>query len=127
MMRSACVRSCSTHQARSSNAATSNSKLLNDGLDRKPVLALLCLYKAALHRFGFQQIRCFTFRFNFPPELDGHDDGGRLTILVGNDLDFGARHDFSVPLPDLNRPRPPPVRSTPKMETRPVLRILMSS
>lgn len=54
IMRSACARSCSTHQARSSNPATSNSKLLNGCLERETGLPLGRLQEAILHRFTLQ-------------------------------------------------------------------------
>src|SRR5260370_26098062 len=96
MMRSACVRSCSTHQARSSSAAASNSKLLNDCLEGYTLLALRGLQEATLHRFGLEQVCGFPLRFNLSPEFDWHDDCGRLTALIGDDLDLRICHNFSL-------------------------------
>src|ERR1035438_5691302 len=100
-MRSACVRSFSTHQARSSNAATSNSKLLNDVLERQTGLPSGCLQEAIFHCFALQQICSFPFRLDLPPELDGHDDCGRFAALAGDNLDLPVRHAFSL-LPTRN-------------------------
>jgi hypothetical protein len=82
IMRSACARSCSTHQARSSNAATSNSKLLNGCLEPEPGLPMRRLQQAILHGFALQQVRGFPLRLDLPPEFDGHDDCGRLAALA---------------------------------------------
>src|ERR1019366_1226545 len=97
MMRRACVRSCSTHQARSSNAAASNSKLLNDGLKRKTGLPLSRLQKAILHLGALQQVRGLALRLNLPPEFDWDDYGGRFPALAGDDLDLSVRHVLIVP------------------------------
>jgi hypothetical protein len=96
-IRSACARSCSIHQAKSSNAAESNSKLLNDSLERQPVPALRRGQQALLHRLRAKQICGFPLRGDLPPQLDGDDHSSRLPGLVGNDLDVGVLHDFSLP------------------------------
>ena len=99
MMRTACARSCSTHHARSSKAEESNSKLLNDSLERKPVLALGRRQQALLHRFRLQQICSFPLRGDLPPHFDGNEYSGRLPGFVGDDLDIHIRHNFSLPAP----------------------------
>lgn|SRR5665213_188979 len=51
----------STHQARSSNAATSNSKLINGVLERQTCPPPGCLHEAIFHRFAPEQICSFPF------------------------------------------------------------------
>jgi hypothetical protein len=97
--RRASARSCSTHQARSSKPAGSNSKLLNRRLEWDSFLASLRSQKALLHSSGPQEVCGFPLGFYLMPELDWHDDGCWLTTLVGNDLDFRARHNYKFTLP----------------------------
>src|SRR5438876_11889960 len=93
-MRRAIARSCSTHHARSSNAAASNSKFLNGCLEREPLLTLLRFEKTALHRVRLEEVRRFPLGFYLSPPRDGNDNGGRLAILVRNELDPSVRHQF---------------------------------
>jgi len=99
------VRSCSIHQAKSSKAEASNSKLLNDSLERKPGAALRRGQKTRFHGLRFQQVCSFPFRSNLPPQFDRHDDGGRFPSFIGDDLNVRIRHDFSLPQPILDNPR----------------------
>src|ERR1019366_1439224 len=92
MIRRACARSCSTHHARSSNAAASNSKLVNGFVQRDPLLAVLRFQEAALHGFRHQQVSCFPFRFDVAPNRDRHNHRSRLAALIGDVLDLSFRH-----------------------------------
>ena len=94
MIRRAWVRSFSTHQARSSKAATSNSKLVNDVLEGQTCLPAGCLQEAIFHGFALQQICGFSLRFDLPPEFDRDDDRGRFTALARNNLDLCVCHFF---------------------------------
>ena len=86
------LRTVLLHQARSSKPAGSNSKLLNRRLEWDSFPAFLGSQKARLHPFGPQEVRGFPLGFYLMPKLNRHDDGCWLTTLVGNDLDFRARH-----------------------------------
>ncbi len=86
--------------ARSSKAAESNSKLLNGRLEWDSILALLRSQQAVPHRLGPKQMCRFALGFDFVPEFDGHDDTGRLAILIGDDLKFPGRHKYSLHPPD---------------------------
>src|SRR5438876_4515568 len=97
-MRRAIARSCSTHHARSSNAAVSNSKFLNGCLERETLLTLLRFEKAALHRVRLEEIRRFPLGFDLAPQRNGHDNGGLLAVLVGDELDLRVGHQSSLPL-----------------------------
>lgn len=77
MILGACARFCSTHHARSSNAAASNSKLLNDRLDREPFVALLGLEQTPLHGVGLRQIGRLLLRFDLPQR-----ESGTITAVV---------------------------------------------
>ena len=79
-MRRACARSCSTHHARSSNAAASNSKFLNGFVKREPLLTLASLEEAALHRFRPQQIAVSR-----SDSISRHQEIGAITA-VGSPL-----------------------------------------
>src|ERR1035438_1574045 len=92
MIRSACARSCSTHQARSSKAAESNSKFLNGFVERDPLLTLLCFQQAAPHRFRLQEVGRFPFGFDVAPKGDRNNHGGGLTAFIGDVLDLSIRH-----------------------------------
>src|ERR1035437_3066045 len=91
MIRRACARSCSTHHARSSNAAASNSKFFNGFVKREPLLTLLRLKDAALHGFRLQKVSRFPFGFNVAPQRDRHNHGSRLAALIGDILDLRFR------------------------------------
>src|ERR1035438_7318998 len=86
MIRSACARSCSTHQARSSKAAESNSKFLNGFVERDPLLTLLCFQQAAPHRFRLQEVGRFPFGFDVAPKGDRNNHGGGLTAFRSGSL-----------------------------------------
>src|ERR1035437_5498103 len=92
MIRRACARSCSTHHARSSNAAASNSKFLNGFVKREPLLTLLGFKEAALHRLRLQQVSRFPFGRDVAPQRDRHNHGGRLAALIGDILRIGEDH-----------------------------------
>ena len=86
----------SIHQDRSSKAEGSNSKLLNDSLDREPFATLRRGEKALLHGLRLQQIRGFPFGGNLAPQFDGDEDGCRFPGFIGDDLDVRIRHNFSL-------------------------------
>ncbi len=96
MIRSACALSCLTHQARSSKAEASNSKLLNDCLERNSGLTLCSLCQAFPHPYALQKICCFPFGFNFPPEFNGHDHRRWFTALAGDKVDLCVHHAFRL-------------------------------
>src|SRR5712692_9317312 len=91
IMRRAIARSCSTHHARSSKAAASNSKFLNGFLERETFLTLLRFEKSALHRVRLEEVRRLPLGFYLAPKSDGHDNGGRLAVLARDELDFSVR------------------------------------
>jgi hypothetical protein len=106
--RSACARSCSTHQVRPSKAATSNSKLLNDRFEGEPRVAAGRLNKAIFHRLALQQVCRFPLLLDLAPECNGHYDCSRLAALVRNELNLCIRHALSVPSYRCTRPDPSP-------------------
>src|SRR5579872_871972 len=75
----------------------SNSKLLNDSLERKPVLPLGRRQQTLLHPLRPQEVRGFPLRGNLPPQFDGNDYSRGLPGLIGDDLDVCVRHNFSLP------------------------------
>jgi hypothetical protein len=81
------ARSFSTHQAKSSNAELSNSKLLKDFLEGRPALTLLGFDETSLHRFALDQICSFPFGFDLALQSDGHNYTDRLALLIGDVLD----------------------------------------
>src|ERR1017187_10563128 len=92
MIRRACARSFSTHHARSSNAAGSNSKFLYGFVKREPLLTLLSFKEAALHAFRLQQVSRFPLGSDVAPQRDRHNHSSRLAALVGDILDLSFRH-----------------------------------
>src|SRR5947207_3241102 len=94
MRRSAFLRSCSTHQARSSRAAASNSKLRTGFLDGETTLSVFGFQEALLHRFASQQVSRLPFGFDLMPQCDRHNDADRFALGIGNVLDAfcQARH-----------------------------------
>ena len=81
------VRSCSSHHARSSKAAGSNSKLLNNCLEWYAFPALLRFKQSTLHRIRLEQRCRFPLGFNLAPQGDRYDYGYRFATLVGYVLD----------------------------------------
>ncbi len=86
MIRSACVRSCSTHHAKSSNAAGSNSKLFKRFLERDAALTLFSFQQTLSHHRTLQQVGRFDFGLDLSPQLDRYDHAEGLTVLVRNVL-----------------------------------------
>ena len=90
---SSITHTCPTHRhARSSNAAASNSKLLNGFVQCETLLALLRFYEAALHRLRLQKVGRFPLGFDLAPQRDRHDRGSWLAALIGNVLDLSVGH-----------------------------------
>lgn len=69
--RKAFLRSCCTHQARSSNAAGSKIKLRTCVLKRDATTPLFCLEQPLAHCRTVQQIGGLAFRHNFLPHVNG--------------------------------------------------------
>ena len=64
------------------DADESNSKLLKDNLERKPVAPLNRCQQPFLHRIRLEQICGLPLRRNLPPQFNRYDDCGRLPGLV---------------------------------------------
>src|SRR4028118_450809 len=95
MILSAFLRSCSIHQARSSKAAGSNSKLLADFIEGNPLGSLQCLVETLPHGFAPQKIGGFLLRHDLAPEIDRHDHSRRIPVRIRDVLDFCDSHDVS--------------------------------
>src|SRR5882672_2117667 len=94
-MRSALLRSCSTHQAKSSKAAGSNSKLLAGFVKADPFLTILSLQESSLHILALKQVGGFSFRFDFTPQFYWDYGGNSVALLVCHVLDFCKAHWFN--------------------------------
>src|SRR5712691_10464507 len=92
MMRNALLRSRSTHHAKSSKAAASNSKLLTGCLKRDPVLTLPRFHQTAFHRLTAQEIGGLSFGGNFTPQLNRDNDGDRVPLFVRHVLNLCCIH-----------------------------------
>src|SRR5436305_1006985 len=86
------MRSCWIHQARSSNPAGSNSKLLADFIEGDALPALPGFEEPLLHRLAAEQVSGLPFRGDLPPEVDGHDDSGGVPFFVRDVLDVHESH-----------------------------------
>src|SRR5882724_2580149 len=94
MMRRALLRSCSTHQAKSSKAAGSNSKLLAGFVKADPFLAILRCQQSPLHILALEQVGGFPFRLDFTPQFYWDYGGNSVALLVCHVLDFRKAHRF---------------------------------
>src|SRR2546423_6994650 len=94
MIRSALPRSCSTHQAKSSNAAGSNSKLLAGFIERNSFLALFGFQQTTFHILAFQKVGCLPLRFDLTPEINRDDNADRVAVFIRDVL--YARHKSAL-------------------------------
>src|SRR5260370_20701786 len=79
-MCNAFLRSFSTHQAKSSSAAGSNSKLRSDFFKRNSFAPALGLQETLPHDLAFQQIGGVSLGFDLPPKVNYHNPGHRLSF-----------------------------------------------
>src|SRR5260370_37489675 len=80
------LRSFSPHQAKSSSAAGSNSKLRSDFFKRNSFAPALGLQETLPHDLAFQQIGGFSLGFDLPPRFNWHNSGHRVAVRVRNVL-----------------------------------------
>jgi hypothetical protein len=96
MIRSAFLRSFSTHQARSSKAAGSNYKLFARFVKRDPSLAGFGCEQAPFHGLAFEQIGGLFLRLQLPPKVNGDDHPGDVVVLVRNVLNLAHDGSFAA-------------------------------
>src|SRR5260370_24359421 len=77
---SAILRSWAIHQARSSKAAESNTKLLTDNLEGDALVASEGGEQAFSHGLTLQQVGRLLLGDDLPPEVDGQDHARRLAL-----------------------------------------------
>src|SRR5438552_17093229 len=80
--RKAFFRSCLTHQARSSSAEASNSKLRTGVLERNSFCPVFGSTQSRLHRLALEQIGRFALGFDLVPQINRHDDADRLAFRI---------------------------------------------
>src|SRR6266536_5023910 len=92
MMRNALLRSRSTHHAKSSKAAASNSKLLTGCLKSDPIVTLPRFQKTAFHGLTAQEIGGLSLGGNFTPQLNRDNDGYSIPLFVRHVLNLCCIH-----------------------------------
>src|SRR5574341_353793 len=90
----ACLRSFSTHQARSSNLTGSNSKFFKRGLERNAFTPIFRLKQALFHFFAFEQVGRFFFSSELTPKFNRHNHSRWRARLVRNVLNACLSHFF---------------------------------
>src|SRR5687768_15276444 len=80
--RKAFFRSCLTHQAKSSSAEGSNSKLRTGILERNAFCPVFGSQQSRLHRLTLEQVGGFSLGLNLVPQINGHDDADRIAFRI---------------------------------------------